>query len=516
MSVTSEQANRELRVMFSKRRNSGLVLGLSIPQVAVLVIAGFMVVLALQEGVRGPFAVALWIGAPLVAVAGLIRPWGRPLADFIPSLVGEAAMRVAGERRYRGGPVRAQHLDEDAEPGAQLPGSLSTLSFESYSVGSSEDVGMMRDRQDGTVTGVLQVAGETFSLLSASERAIRAQALQRWLDSMAQPESPVVAVQWLTIVLPDDGDEVYRQWRTRRLDDGNAFASAIYDEALARDTRGGWTHEAYVAIRIDPSRNRAVRAAVKAHGGRELGALALLWQWMSQASTDLQDAGVRVLGWVPARGVAAVVRRAFDPDSAAMIARRGGGAGDIAGGDAGLPSGVDPFMCGPTHAQTRMGHYEHENYLTRTWWVTEWPRHQQGVPVGFLQPLVLEADCWHTISVTLTPLPGRRAQRAIDLQASTQDAKKRTDERLKRRRRRSDEREETDVRRREDELVDGYSSWQVTGLVSCTAPDESRLLAAGSNLASAFHRSGVEAQVWYVEQDQAMWCAALPLARVPS
>ncbi|PRZ34812.1 hypothetical protein CLV47_12344 [Antricoccus suffuscus] len=513
--TTSQSEGSELRVIFAKRRSTGLVFGLSVPQLVLMGAAVALITIATQD-VPGPVRMGLLVLATVVAAGAYVRHFGRPFADYIPSLVGEGVLRLARARTYRGGPARAAYARASDLPGSALPGSLSTISFESFDVGAGESVGVARDSQDGTVTGVLQVAGDTFSLLSTHERAARARALQRWLDGMAQPDSPIVAVQFLTVVLPDDGDEVHRTWRTRRVDSVNEFADQIYSEALNRDTRGGWTHESYIAIRIDPSANRAVRSQVKTNGGREYGAVTLLWEWMNQAATDLRDAGLSVLGWLPERGVAAVVRRAFDPDSSSMIARRGGGLGDQAGGDDGLPSGVAPEMCGPMRAEAAMSYYAHDGYLTRSWWVTEWPRAKEGVPVGFLQPLLLEANCWHTVSLTLTPLAGRKAQRAIDLQASTQDAKRQMDEKAKRRRRRRDQREEADVDRREVELVDGYSSWNVTGLVTCTASDEGKLLAAGSSITSTMNKASLEGQIWYVEQDQAMFCGALPLARIPS
>lgn len=516
--MAEKKESSVMRVIFAKRRSTGLVFGLGVPQLILMGVAVWLLTFAVQDVSTGARLLLLTFALAFGALA-YVRHFGRPFADYIPSITGDFLMRLTGARTYRGGPARLAQSGADAPAGSTLPGSLSTLRIESFDVGADESVGVIRDTSDGTLTGILQVAGETFSLLSGQDRTNRARTLQRWLDGMAQPESPITAVQLLTVVLPDDGDEVNRVWRTEQAADralSNDFAQSIYSEALRRDERGGWTHESYIAIRIDPKANRAIRSRVRAQGGPEIGAVSVLWEWMNQAASDLRDAGVQVVGWLPDRGVAAVVRRAFDPDSAGMIARRGGGRGDSIGGDGGLPSGVAPEMCGPTRAEAAMSYYAHDGYLSRSWWVTEWPRAKEGVEVGFMQPLLLEADCWHTVSLTMTPLAGRRAQRAIDLQASTQDAKRSMDEKAKRRRRRRDQREEADVDRREIELVDGYSSWNLTGLVTCTASTEADLLSSGSSIASALNRASVEGQIWYVEQDQAFFCGALPLARIPS
>jgi hypothetical protein len=99
-----------------------------------------------------------------------------------------------------------------------------------------------------------------------------------------------------------------------------------------------------VVLRLDPARDAEV---VREFGGGPEAAAALAVRWVSTLRRQLRSCGVDVLGWLPPRGVAAVLRSAYDPASDRMVKRRGGGEGDTMGGDEGLPSGEDPAAAGP-------------------------------------------------------------------------------------------------------------------------------------------------------------------------
>ena len=127
-------------------------------------------------------------------------------------------------------------------------------------------------------------------------------------------------------MIPDQGDEVWREAR-RRGGVGGRFARQAYQALLDAHADGGLRHESYVILRIDPARDTG---SVREFGGGAAAAAALAVQWVSTVRRQLQACGVQVTGWLPPRGVAAVIRSAYDPASDRMVKRRGGGGGDSA------------------------------------------------------------------------------------------------------------------------------------------------------------------------------------------
>src|SRR5664279_1033441 len=161
------------------------------------------------------------------------------------------------------------------------------------------------------------------------------------------------------------------------------------------------------------------RRTVDTHCTAAAAAAALAVQWVTTVRRQLRACGVQVTGWLPPRGVAAVIRSAFDPASDQMVKRRGGGGGDTSGGDDGLPSGVDPSAAGPMYARRAMSYYAHNDHVTRVWWIAQWPRSTAGAPAGFLQPLLLGLPHRHTVSLLFRPVPYRKAARQANTASSS-------------------------------------------------------------------------------------------------
>lgn len=495
------------RVVFARAR-SGVLWGLSVPQLVLLVAAIFMATLAVRGG-------PLWwlpaLGTVVIVLLVWARYRGRPLADLAPTLLVESIVRAFDLHIYRGGPVRAR-LTKEPERGRRLvlPGALGRLVVEEYSMGEGRPpVAVVRDEADGTICAVLQVSGS--GIVGADDGGLveKSEGFQRALNALARGSAPVVCIQLLHSVIPDEGDEVWRQLR-RAPNLGARFAGPAYKDLLGAAAGTGIGHRSYVTVRLDPSRDRA---RLREYGGGPAAEVALAADAVAGLERDLRTAGVKVTGWLPARAVAEVIRSAFDPSSDRMLNRRGGGAGDSEGGDAGLPSGVDPSAAGPMYAARATSYYAHNEYRSRCWWVQQWPRSRQGVIVGFLQPLVLGLPYRHTVSITLEPVPYRQAQRRVTRDVSSAETRRFMNWKIRHRVTREDQREAEDVDRRERELVEGYAAFKVSGMVSVTGRDLDHLEAITPDVESALNECSLEAQRWIIETDQAFACAALPLAR---
>ena len=501
----------EIRVMFSKRRDPGLVLGRTLSQLVFLVVAAALVVFWARSLTTGANWWLLLI-AGAVAPLGFVRLFGRGLADIGPAVLIDGAMRTAGKREYRGGPYRRLPEDSTEAPKEQprLPGPLSSLEFRGFEVGGGRgEVGVVFDRIDGTVTVVLRVVGKAFPLQDTVDANAYILGFQRLLDGLANTDSPIVGIQLLNRVVPDLGEEAAREWQ-RRGSRGPRFARDVNEELLRSEVGRGISHEDFVVLRMDPSK---ARTQVKEYGGGDTGKAALAFRYGARIERDLAAAGVKVAGWLPTRGIAALIRSAFDPGSDAMIARRGGGAGDSAGGDGGLASGVAPVAIEPASLVPTRRYVAHSGHFSRSWWVEQFPRARQGVPAGFLQPLLLEVPWRHTVSQLLEPLNRRAADRRITQQASTHEAKRDMNRKMRRRRTRSDEREEIDLDRNEIDLVEGYANYRMSVVVTVTAGSLKELEMVSADIEAAMNACAMEAVPWFIETDQMFYMGALPLAR---
>lgn len=499
---------RQIRVRFSKRRDEGVLWGKTVAQLVCLVGALFLAVAGLNA--PGTLKIAPLLLAGLLVGIALVPVLGRPLIDFAPVLVGRAVTAAAGQDEYRGGPFRLAPGEVELT-GPELPGDLSRLRFQTYQVGEdrSRDLGIVKDDLDGTFVAVLEVRGDTFALLDSSEQAQRILGFGAVLNSLCRADSPLSRVQILQRVIPESGDPLRREWNTRGRQD-SPIAAAAYEELIGVQGRTGQRHESYVVLRLDP---RRVPAGIKAAGGGDEGAAAVLFSEITRVNRGLRSAGITVRGWLPPRGIAYVVRTAFDPAATATLDRRGGGAGDVQGGDPGAPSGVDPIAAHPMAARAARTYYATNNAAHRTWWIAEWPRAESGVPAGFLEPMLLQLGSRRTFSIVLEPLPYKAAQKRITLDASADESRFTMNNRIRRRTKRSDVREAEDVLRREAELVEGFANYRFLGFASLTASTLEDLEAQAGALEAALNQSSVEPQVVHWEQDQAFSAAALPLAR---
>ncbi|MEU4806410.1 SCO6880 family protein [Actinosynnema sp. NPDC023587] len=498
----------EIRVRFSKRRSDGVLWGKTPAQLACLVVALFAMVGGLNTA--GVVKVVPLGVAGLLVAAALVPVFGRPLVDFAPILLGRLVTRASGGHEYRGGPFRLGRREVTSD-GPRLPGDLSRLRFHTYQVGENRDrdLGVVTDTLDGSMVAALEIGADTFALLDSAEQAQRVVGFGAVLNSLCRSDSPLARVQILQRVIPESGDPVRREWNVRG-EHGNPFAAAAYEELIGTHGRAGQRHESFLVLKLDP---RRATARIRAAGGGDDGAASVLFAEITRVERGLRAAGVTVRGWLPPRGLAYVVRTAFDPAATAMLDRRGGGRGDQAGGDLGAPSGVHPVACHPMATATARTHYATDSAVHRTWWIAEWPRADCGVPVGFLEPFLLRLTVRRTLSLVLEPVPARKAQTRINVEAGADDARETMNRRIDRRTKRSDRREAEDLHRREAELVEGFAHFRFLGFVSVTASTLEELEVEAGAAEAALNESTVEPHVLHWEQDQGFWAAALPLAR---
>ena len=494
------------QVRFGPRESRGWLLGMTTSQLLLGIVAVWTSTRIFNADTSGLARLA-WVAVAAASLTVAFLPIrGRTIIEYVPVITNFWAQRLTRHDVYRGGVFRMRDTDT-AE--FVLPGDLAHLRMINFAVvgGDSAEVAVIHDPYAKSYTAVLALEGSTFALLETSVRASRVDAWGTLLAQLCSENGIVSRVQVLERTLPDSGDALHRDWARRGLHDGSLQA-ANYEQLLSAVDGSTQAHECFVAVSVDA---RRASSEIRQAGGGHQGAAAVVIREIDKIAEGLKTAGVRVDGWCPPRLLGEIIRTSYDPASRSLIQRRGGSSSDSRGGDDGLPSGVDPRICGPMRAENAWSHYRTDSAVHRCWWILQWPR--QYVDAGFLAPLLLSTQHRRTVSIILEPLSPSRASRRVTLRQSGVTSEADMRKRLRRRTTRRHEVEASDVDRRESELVAGHGLYRMLGLLSVSAGDLAELEAASGEIEALAQRSQLEIARLSGEHDQAFGAAALPLAR---
>jgi hypothetical protein len=321
------------------------------------------------------------------------------------------------------------------------------------------------------------------------------------LASLAREGSVVHRVQWIERSVPDDGGEIRRHVEDGAVLDAGSLARRSYSTLVDDETAAVHRHEVMVALTVHAG---GAARAVKAAGGGQRGACAVLLRELASLARRLGEAGLDVAGVLTPALLADTVRRCFDADPGGRDRSPGATVGP-----AGTAS-VAPSWPGPMGLLTEWGRVRIDTTWHTTYWIAEWPR--TDVAADFLGPLLLASDMRRAVSVVMEPVGPLRAARRIE-QARTADI---ADAELRRRggflataRRR---REEEVLVQREGELADGHGSFRFSGYVTVSADDTDALDIACGRLEQVAGQAGLEIRRCFGDQAMAFTCT-LPLGR---
>ena len=231
----------------------------------------------------------------------------------------------------------------------------------------------------------------------------------------------------------------------------------------------------------------------------------MLLREIAAVQERLVSAQLDVHGWLPPRGLAQVLRTAFEPGAQPALDARHGATN-------GPGPGVDPDVAGPMATATAWSSYRSDDAWHATYWVHEWPRLEVGA--DFLAPLLLHTPGLRTVAVHAEPVPARAAARTVAAARTAALANQALRERVGQVTTRREEAEADEVTRREAELVAGHAEFAFTAFVTVTAATPEALEEACAALEHAAHASYLEVRRMYGEQDQA-FTYTLPIARSP-
>ena len=273
---------------------------------------------------------------------------------------------------------------------------------------------------------------------------------------------------------------------------------------MDRSERFEVAHRNYIVFTLDLV---ALGAQLKSLGGGKDAILALAAIEAGNLADALSAAKIKVRRWLSPRDVAALGRLAFDPEFAATVQNR---PDDL--------TGVDPVAIGPMYLEEpkgRNGIVVTDSGVHTTMWIHEWPR--SDAPVGFLSPIVFARHpntgeaITHIFSIVLTPVPVSKALKRI------RDEKKvwRGNEKLRAKRgadgSAADAADWKALEQQEQEIANGHGEFRYGAYLTVSAPDEEHLDQAIAGMRNALSRAGMEAQILYCQQAEALMVNALPV-----
>lgn len=503
MSTTTAEDQRRYR--FGPLERKGVVAGLRSGQIIIIGLAVALCMMLLMTTTSQ----AVWIAIALILCTTFMgifmEPMGRGIDQWIPVLFRWV------KKSFRGGhswvtplPVLGADVVNGQVVAAEipLPESLEGLSILSVPLENMRStVGILKDKNDSSFTGVLAVRGTAFALLDESEKERRLSSWGDVLSGLARQGSNIHRIQWIERTLPDDGDALNRYLAEAKSDDdADSKFVRSYVDLLQEYGPQNQQHEVYLALQINANK-KAARAIRKAGGGDE-GAAQVMLRELKQLALRLGEADIQVEGALTPRLLSRVFRTAVDPESSSGIARRNRFHPD--------EKGVSPESAWPTAINNTWSHYQTDNAYHATYWISEWPRLDVGS--DFLAPLMIRSSRMRTVSMTMEPIDPSRASRDVESRHTSYLA----DEELRTRagyiptKRRQHEIEA--LERRETELAHGYVEYRISGYVTVTALTLEELDEACTEVEQAAQQSRLELRRLFGEQDWAFSCT-LPTAR---
>lgn len=476
---------------------------LSAGQVVIAASAALSALLA-AYGLRNTLGLAAAIAILSAGALALLLPFeGRTAEQWAPVLLRWGFRAWRKETTYRsaspGTGIRVCG-NENPRPAPSLPSELTGLDMLEVPYRQA-DVGVIRDRRDGTYTTAMVLRGGAFGLCEPGEQERKLDGWGAVLASTARDSSPVRRLQWVERTLPADGDELTGYLQAEREEAIPLASQTVRSYIDLVESAGPATQDHEILLVVQVDQGRAARDIRRLGGGDE-GATRVLLREAEALAERLSIADITVYGLLRARKYARVIRDGFDP-----YGRRSRSRLAILDRDR---EGTDPALMGPIAAQESWSTYHTDSALHTTYWISAWPRSEVGA--AFLTPLLMQAAVVRTVSVTVEPVPFGVAVRKAEAAQTSEEA-----DEIQRHRQgfsttaRTRRRQEA-VARREEEISHGHAEMRFAGFLTISGETVEQLEENCSEAEHAAQLSRLELQRLYGEQAAGL-TFALPLAR---
>ncbi|MFF2013156.1 SCO6880 family protein [Streptomyces sp. NPDC058195] len=474
-------------VKFPHRSRRGVLLGLSVPQLAVAGLTGLLLLaVILARGVVGALQlIPLWA---VIALLIFVRHRGRALADWTPIVVRYALRRMRGQLVWLTRPSRRP----TREGLLHLPGTAASLRVTTAPDGK---YGAVHNPHTRTLTAVVKVSSRAYALLDPGTQQANVGGWGRALAALART-GQIARIQVIERTIPDSGDALRRYWEEHGRPD-TPMAGAIYNELLQSAGPAAAPHEAYVAVSLD---TKAARRLINQAGGGLTGAFSVLAQLTSTFDQAARTAGLTPTGWLTAHEIAAVVRTSYDPKALATLDRWS---------TAGRPE-AEPAAAGPVVVVEKADHIATDSAVHATYWVENWPRTETSA--GFLHQLLFTGGVRRTLSLSYEPKNLDAALRDVQRKKSSVIADAAERARRGQVDSEADSIEYQDIKSRERQLIAGHADVALTGLLTVSADTEDELRTACAVVETAAVGAQLDLRPLTWQQAEAFTAAALPLA----
>lgn len=485
MSTNTSARDYELApVRFSRLSRRGVLLGLSGSQLVAVGIAAITLVLALYLG----SGASLMYVVPVVllcAALAFVGVGGRKIVEWLPVVTRWLWRSTGGQLLFRRRVVKPRPAGTLALPGdaARL---RQWLDPESGAV-------MVHDPHQATLTAIVGVTHPAFILLDPLEQQRRVTSWGRVLATACR-SGRIASMQVVERTLPGSGKGLAEWWSQHGCQDGS-WTSTTYGELIDRAGPAGERHASTVSISLDM---KAAGRAIRAAGGGNRGAAAVLRQEMSTVTAALQAADLAPSGWLEPGDLAVILRSAYDPVVAGALERHG----DL---------GRDLATAGPVAVSENWSSVRSDSAHHCVLWISEWPR--SLVYPGFLAPVLLSSGVRRTFCLLFTPMRTDQAARDIRKKKTEYISDAGQRQRIGQIEDAQQSAEYNDVLQQEADLTAGHGILRTTGLIAVSAHDPDALERAVADIEQAAIQASCETRRLRGQQAQAFSAAALPLCR---
>ncbi|GAA1969086.1 SCO6880 family protein [Microbacterium deminutum] len=482
-------------VRLPRRSRQGVVMGMDAWQLTCVATAAVVILISVNR--FGP--PGLLYAAPIYLPIGAVA--------FI-TVHGDSAPRQAGlwvMKQIRHAMGATKHVFRPEKPPIagtlNLPGIRASVQI--WDVDGAACIYNPHDRSV-SVTAEVEVGG--FLMKDIPERYDLAQQWSPVLASFTQrPGIKRAVLQERTIPTTIRAAREHYEAATGHGDlDAPSPVNQNYEQVMNGSERFAVSHRNYLTFTLDLI---ALGRQLKSLGGGESAIKSLAALEARNLADALRAARITVRRWLSPREIAALTRVAFDTEFAANVQNRPDDR-----------TGVDLSAIGPMYLEEprgRNGVVLTDSGVHTTMWIHEWPR--SDAAIGFVEPIVFARmpatgeAITHIFSIVVTPISVKKAMKRIE------DDKKiwRGNEKLRAKRgvdgSAADAADWDALERQEEEIVAGHGEFRYGAYLTVTAPDEELLDQALAGMRNALARAGMEPQILYCQQAEALMVNAFPI-----
>jgi len=483
------------------RDKIGWFFGLSGPKLALLVVAAFPVLLAIQAH-RWTAALSSLAVFGVVAGLSLVRVRGRSSLGWAWATICFLTASLTGSRRFVARAARGRTEDLGA---VDLPGVLAGVEILD---GPPQGTGQTRpalilNHAAGTWAATAAVVHPGIGMSSSEDRRRQGAGLSRLLDLAVRTEL-IDEIILMVRTVPDDGAERAIWVAQHRNPDAHPLPRRVNTDLGESLTRASVRTEAFVTFVVPESR---IGREARESGGGVAGRARVLCSLMGEVEAELRGGlGMSEVRWLSSPELALATRSGFAPGDRASVVE----ALAARETDPRVNADVPWAMAGPSGADQAVRHYSHDAWHSISETLTLPSR---GAVIGALAPILTPSAAGErrSLMVCYPVLTASRAERTSDSAefAADMGAELRRVTRVKPR-----ARHRVDAAKAEQmdaKLATGNAMTRPYAVATVTVPAVMPIAEYGRRLDGAVRRAGFAPLRLDLAQDAGFAAACVPL-----